>query len=384
MHFAGLTKNIKLLTIASACLLVSGGCSSMTPTPVSDSSSTVVVPVSHSIRVGLDGDLSGYDPIEFDSKPFTSLVQHTFSEEGGDYDPVISSDNKLLAFSSLRHSPNPDIFIKQINGFVATRLTSDPASEIQPAFSPAGDKIAYASNRNGSWDIWVVGLDGSTPTRMTSGVGNDIHPSWSPDGKEIVYCSFGPRTKQWELWTVQVENPSVKKWIGYGLFPNWSPNPKVNKIVFQRARYRGSRWFSIWTVDIVDGEAKYETEIISNVNYACITPAWSADASMIAYCTVGKSLYDTTSSDDPSTLVPDAAGEDIWVIDISGRNNHRVTGSDAADFTPTWSPDGKLFYCSDRNYVDNVWSVRPVKTNLTRNEPLEMSGHPLGSGIRAN
>lgn len=386
MLFAGLTKNIRLLPVVSACLFFAGGCSMYSGNSSSpDSATAAAIPTSNSVRIGLDGDLSGYDPVEFDSKPFSSLIQHSFSEEGGDYDPVVSNDNKLIAFSSLRHSPNPDIFIKQVNGFVATRLTSDPASEIQPAFSPAGDKIAYASNRSGSWDIWVVGLDGATPTRLTSGVGNDIHPSWSPDGKEIVYCSFGPHSKQWELWTVSVENPSVKKWIGYGLFPNWSPNSKVNKIVFQRARYRGSRWFSIWTVDIIEGEAKYETEIISNVNNACITPAWSADASMIAYCTLGKSIYDKNADLNMDDLqAPDAAGEDIWVIDVSGRNNHRITGSDAADFSPAWSPDGRLFFCSDRNYVDNVWSVKPIKTDLTRAEPLEMSGHPLGSGIRAN
>ncbi len=377
MLFAGLNIKIRSLALMTACSLLVGGCGFN-----SDLNSTAIEPASQSIRVGLDGDLSGYQPVEFESKPFTSLVQHTFCEEGGDYDPCVSNDNKLITFSSLRHSPNPDIFIKQINGFVATRLTSDPASEIQPAFSPNNDKIAYASNRSGSWDIWVVGLDGSSPTRLTSGVSNDIHPSWSPDGKEIVYCSFGPRSKQWELWTVNLANPSLKKWIGYGLFPNWSPNPKINKIVFQRARYRGSRWFSIWTVDILNGEAKYETEIVSNVNYACITPAWSADASMISYCSVGKNMYDAVTG--TNSLVPDAAGEDVWVIDVTGRNNHRVTGSDAADFSPVWSPDGRLFYCSDRNYIDNIWSVRPVRVNLDKAEPFELSNHPLGGGIKAN
>lgn len=377
MHFAGLKIKIMLPVSLVASLLYIGGCGSS-----GNVSSAVVEPVSPSIRVGLDGDLSGYQPVSFDSKPFTSLTQHSFCEEGGDYDPSISSDGKLIAFSSLRHSPNPDVFIKQVNGFVATRLTSDPASEIQPVFSPSNDKIAYASNRSGSWDIWVIGTDGSSPTRLTTGVSNDIHPSWSPDGKEIVYCSFGTRSKQWELWIVNVENPSIKKWIGYGLFPNWSPNPKVNKIVFQRARYRGSRWFSIWTIDIVNGEAKYETEIISNVNYACITPSWSSDASMIAYCTVGKNLYDSETN--TNTLVPDAAGEDVWVIDVNGRNNYRVTGGDAADFSPSWSSDGRLYYCSDRSYIDNIWSVRPVKVDLTRVEPFELSNHPLGGGIKAN
>ncbi len=383
MHFAGLKYRATFLTLFSFGILFVGGCNFINNDSAGSRPMSQGGMYQHtSLDVGLNGDLSGYQPIEFESKPFTSLIQHSFSEEGGDYDPVISNDNKLIAFSSLRHAPNPDIYIKQINGMVATRLTSDPASEIQPAFSPNSDKIAYACNRSGSWNIWVIGLDGSNPTRLTSSASNDIHPSWSADGKSIVYCSFGPRSKQWELWVVDVENPSLKKWIGYGLFPEWSPNPKLNKIVFQRARYRGSQWFSIWTVDMIDGEAKYETEIVSNVNYACITPSWAKDASKIAYCTVGKSMYDHENSQ--TSPVPDAAGEDIWVVDITGRNNHRVTGSDAADFSPTWSPDGRMFFCSDRSYIDNVWSVRPVKVDFGRTEPLEMSTHPLGGGIKAN
>ena len=382
MHFAGLKYKTTFLIIFPLGVLFVGGCNIFNDVAETRPMSSGGMYEHSSLDVGLNGDLSGYQPIEFESKPFTSLIQHSFSEEGGDYDPVVSNDNKLIAFSSLRNAPNPDIYIKQVNGMVATRLTSDPASEIQPAFSPNNDKIAYACNRSGSWNIWVVGLDGSSPTKLTSSASNDIHPSWSADGKSIVFCSFGPRSKQWELWIVDVDNPSLKRWIGYGLFPEWSPNPKINKIVFQRARYRGSKWFSIWTVDMIDSEAKYETEIVSNVNYACITPSWSKDASKIAYCTVGKSMYDLENKQEAP--VPDAAGEDIWVVDITGRNNHRVTGSDAADFSPTWSPDGRMFFCSDRSYIDNVWSVRPVKVDFGRTEPLEMSNHPLGGGIKAN
>ena len=328
----------------------------------------------NTLATNLYGQLDGWQPVSFSAKPFASLSQHSFAEEGGDYDPDVSSDGKWLVFSSLQHSPNPDLYIKQVSGATVTRLTSDPASEIQPSFSPLGDKVAYASNRTGNWDIWVVGVDGTSPTRLTSGAGNNIHPSWSPDGKQIAYCSFGPRSNQWELWILSVENPSVKKWIGYGLFPRWCPNPKIPKIAFQLARYRGSKWFSVWTVDVVEGEAKFPTEIVSSVNCACICPAWSPDGAKIVYSTVSRSNYEKVEN-----VVPDNSGEDIWVVDLDGRNNLRLTNADAANFSPCWSADGRVFFCSDRKGIENVWSIKPNQVNFALEKPVDLSRHPQTS-----
>jgi len=359
-----------------ACLVFLAGCSGFgrqifSSTPHADKSPA--------LKTNLYGDFSGWKPVGFSAKPFASLVQHSFCEEGGDYDPDCSADGKWLVFSSMRHAPNPDIYIKTTNGSTATRLTSDPASEIQPSFSPTGDKVAYASNRSGSWNIWVVSVDGSNPVQLTSGTGNDIHPSWSPDAKNIVYCSLGSRSGQWELWVVNVENPAVKKWIGYGLFPEWSPNPKVPKIAFQLARYRGSQWFSVWTVDYIDGQAKYPTEIISNVKHACICPTWFEDGSMLAYSTVSRSNYENTE-----TEVPDSTGEGVWIIDLDGRNSLRMTMSDASNFAPVCSPDNRIFFCSDRgNGIDNIWSVKPHRIDFKREKPVDLSNHPLNI-IKAN
>ena len=336
-------------------------------------------PYNESVRTNLYGELDGWQPVSFSAKPFSSLEQHSFCEEGGDYDPDLSTDGKWIVYSSLQHSPNPDLYIKQVHGATSTRLTSDAASEIQPAFSPNGEQVAYASNRVGNWDVWVIGVDGSNPTRITDGASNDIHPSWSPDGKQIVYCSLGSRSKQWELWVVNVENPGNKKWIGYGLFPEWNPNPKIPKIAFQQSRYRGSQWFSIWTVDIVGGEAKFPTEIVSSTQHACICPSWSADGMHLTYSTVSRGQFE--KSDDPA---PEFNGEDIWIVDLDGRNILRLTSSDSSSFSPTWSSDGRVFFCSDRKGIENIWSILPNQINFNAQKPIDLSQHPQNSGIQAN
>jgi len=323
--------------------------------------------------------MAGWKSVPFSPKPQASLMQHSFAEEGGDSDPIVSPDGKWLFFSSLRHAPNPDLYIKPMYGSVVTRLTSDPASEMQPSVSPTGDTVAYASNRSGSWDIWMVGIDATNPVRLTSSGSNDIHPSWSPDGKEIVYCSLGSRSGQWELWVVDATTPSIKKMIGYGLNPVWSPNPQQPKIAYQLSRYRGSNWFSIWTLDFVDGDAKFPTEIVSSVEHACICPAWSEDGSKLAYSTVSRKHYEAGGEAD----LLNSSGEAIYIIDIDGRNNLRLTNEDATSFAPTWSPEGRIFYCSDRTGIDNIWSIKPHRLDLQRKKPIDLSQHPL-SGFQAN
>ena len=369
--------------LITAISLIIGGCSRDANYAVGPSGQhgTIQQPPSSvsPMQTNLYGELGGWKPVAFDAKPFASLIQHSFCEEGGDFDPDAGPDGSWIVFSSVRHSPNPDLYIKKTYGATATRLTSDPASEIQPSFSPNGDTVAYASNRSGSWDIWLTGIDGTNPIRLTTGLSNDIHPSFSPDGKYLAYCSFGPRSQQWELWILDIERPSIKKWVSYGLFPEWSPNPEVPKIAFQLARARGSQWFSVWTMDFIDGEAKYPTEIVSSIDYACICPGWSADAGKIVYSTVAKATYEP-SGQQP---IPSITGEDIWMIDLDGRNNQRLTQGDASNYSPNFSPDGRILFCSDRSSTDNIWSLKPHGIDFKVDTPMDLSKHPQG-GIWAN
>lgn len=336
-------------------------------------------PSTSHIQMDVYGDLRGWEAVPFEDQPFSSLTQHSFCTEGGDFDPDLSADGLWVVLSSLRHAPNPDLYIKRVEGSTVTRLTSDPASEIQPAFSPVADKVAYASNRANNWDIWVIGVDGSNSVQLTSGPANDIHPSWSPDGKQIVYCSLGPRSQQWELWIVDVQTPSIKKFIGYGLFPEWCPEPSIPKITYQQARYRGSQWFSVWTLDIVGGEAKYPTEIVTSAQHACICPDWSRDGGQLTYGTVGSAVYEPQGQPEPVLT----SGQDIWIVDLDGKNNLKLTNADAANFSPCWGPGGRVYFCSDRSGIENIWSVKPRPVSFVQDKVLDLTRHPQ-STIQAN
>jgi TolB protein len=58
------------------------------------------------------------------------------------------------------------------------RLTTDPARDSDPTWSPDGARIAFASERDGNLEIYVMNADGSNPRRVTNNPGTDLVPDW--------------------------------------------------------------------------------------------------------------------------------------------------------------------------------------------------------------
>ena len=67
------------------------------------------------------------------------------------------------------------------------QLTTDPANDLRPAWSPDGTRIAFFSNRSDSNDIWVMDADGENQRELTNGSADDRRPAWSPDGARIAF-----------------------------------------------------------------------------------------------------------------------------------------------------------------------------------------------------
>lgn len=284
----------------------------------------------------------------------TALRQHTFAEEGADFDPDVDSSGRQLVFASTRHTGKPNLYVKSVDGMAVTQLTSSSASDVEPAFSPDGRRVAFASDRSGNWDIWIVGLDGQQPVQVTQGPANQVSPSWSPDGRSLVYCSLPPNGGQWELWVTDATAGATRKFIGYGLFPEWSP--VGNTILYQRARQRGSRWFSIWKLELIDGEPRYPTEIASSAAHAMILPTWSADGTQVSYCAVTAAAMPLEAGG----LSPMADQADIWVVNADGRGRTQLTDGLGACFSPTWSSDGRIHCIRRRGGLENIWSLLPA------------------------
>lgn len=110
-----------------------------------------------------------------------------------------------------------------------TRLTNHDADDTDPAWSPDGSKIAFASNRNGHYDIYVMQANGLLETRITSTDADDRHPTWSPDGSMIAFdrtVAGGTRTRVPLLYAMTASGAN-ETFLMIGEEPSWSPTPTV-------------------------------------------------------------------------------------------------------------------------------------------------------------
>ncbi len=246
------------------------------------------------------------------------------------------------------------------------QLTNDEAEYASPAFSPDGKQIAFCSTRAGEWDIYTMDADGKNVVQVTNDPMQHIHPSFSPDGTRLVYCCLGGKSGQWELWTVDLTT-SEKRMIGFGLFPTWCPAKNVDRIAFQRARQRGSRWFSLWTLDLTDGESRRVTEVAASSNAAIVCPTWSPDGKQIAFATIAEP--------NNSTGAKPLGQQDIWTVSSDGSGRHRVTDGVGLNLGPCWAANNRIFFVSDRGGAECIWSAQADATG----EPSPVASQPPGN-----
>ncbi|MHC4082330.1 MAG: TolB family protein [Planctomycetota bacterium] len=284
----------------------------------------------------------------------SNVAQITFATEGACSDPDVDASGERMLFASTQHSQTSDIYMKSTRGRTLTQLTTDPADDIMPVFHPAGHRIAFASNRAGNWDIYVMSTDGGQPMKLTDERDHELHPSWSPDGRRLIYCKLGSKSGRWEMWVVDTENSGVRRFLDYGLFPQWCPDVARSKILFQRARQRGSRYFSVWTIDYVNADAVHPTEIVSAGNAAVINPGWSADGGRIVFVTV---VEPEENSDEDESI----GQSDIWIVNLDGSGRTNLTNGRYANYQPVWSGDGRVYFVSNRTGVDNIWAVTTAR-----------------------
>jgi TolB protein len=135
---------------------------------------------------------SEIDLINVDGTNFKRLVSDLNMNGYPDWSP----DGKQLAFSSSVWNEHrtklgtSDIYFVNLDGTNLTKLTSSPADDYSPAWSPDGKKLAFVSKRHGSADIYIVHMEDKIAKQITlNSESDEDHPTWSPDSNFIAFDS---------------------------------------------------------------------------------------------------------------------------------------------------------------------------------------------------
>lgn len=230
----------------------------------------------------------------------------------GIYRPTPSPDGNRIAFAALG-----DIWVRHEDGRFE-QLTSGPADDCDPAWSPNRESIGFVSNRNGDYQVYVVNVKDHKLIQLTDISGDAETPLWFPSGESIVF-THNPRP---HLKTVSAARgktePFIKTPGGDHRALGWLPDGK--SLVYSRLYYDPNAFGSKTSIQraLKDGTPQsLDADPPDQVEFAALSPQGD-------------------------TLVYVSNGE-MWV---------RALEKDAAwgqlipgpAFFPAWSPNRKLLF----------------------------------------
>src|SRR4051794_21800944 len=153
-----------------------------------------------------------------------SAVNGSITLRNDDANPAWSPDGARVVFSSRRRciqqrdpqcQSKTEIWsVRAADGQDLRQLTAGP-DDGQPTWGTNG-RIAFVR----AGDLWTMNPDGSGQTQLTSGPGNDVEPNWSPDGQKIVFSSnrdepgadcIGPFRCHYEIYTINANGTGLTR-----------------------------------------------------------------------------------------------------------------------------------------------------------------------------
>jgi Tol biopolymer transport system component/DNA-binding winged helix-turn-helix (wHTH) protein len=205
-------------------------------------------------------------------------------------------------------------------------ITTAPGLALNPAFSPDGNMLAYASDQNGGFELYAKPLaPGGREIQVTFDGNHNLEPAWSPDGKSIAYHS----DKRGGIWLIPALGGTPRQLTEFGCRPAWSRDGTM--IAFQSESFHDliqpyASSATLWVIALQGGSPKQITQA-GNPAGGHLCPAWSPDGGRIAFLNANLDSYQ------------------IWSVEVATAQSKQMTpnwSGDKADLV--WDGDGRALY----------------------------------------
>jgi Tol biopolymer transport system component len=270
-----------------------------------------------------------------------------------------------IAFMSNRDGTF-DVFLMDLDGRNVQNLTENEAQDGVPSYSQAARTFVFLTDRDlGTLGIYRMGEGGEAPAAMTTDpIPTTDQPQWSPNGEFIVYHAGEPNNL--DIYLVDVGANTVQPLVmtaGNDQFWGWSSDG--SRILFTSDE-AGSP--AIYVKEMPDGELIRLTDPTTGSAF----PALSPDETKIVF-----------ASDRDDDV-------EIYLMDADGGNQVRLTEAAGFDGFPKWSPDGsRIAFVSFRDENAEIYAMNTGGgdlvnlTNIASEESVDgdFSWSPDGSKI---